>query len=178
MSKYCILELSAIISVKPFHIHILSILLVAVGMVMIVFLYTSEPRSIAEVTTKGSVAIGAYTIDQAEQTRGIGLFREDKFEAARTAFKAADPEKLDARTQFLIAYSFYRQGWGRVSNDDDLFQQGLAAADRSLEIDPKFKSDEPGLALKTAQELKAELEDGLRVTASDFNPLKLTRERK
>ena len=32
--------------------------------------------------------------------------------------------------------------------------------------------------MKTPSELKAELEDGLKITVSDFNPMKLTRERK
>ena len=41
------------------------------------------------------------------------------FPPARAMFDEADPEKRDGRTQFYIAYSFYRQGWGRFSNDDE-----------------------------------------------------------
>ncbi len=45
-------------------------------------------------------------------------------------------------------------------------------------IDPNFRSVDANLQMKTAAELKFELEEGLKLTASDFNPLKLTKERK
>jgi hypothetical protein len=97
---------------------------------------------------------------------------------ARDAFSKADTERRDAKTQFYIAYSFYRQGWGRVSNDDALFKQGLEAVSRVITLDNNFKSDDANLQLKTPVELKAELEQGLQVTIEDFNPLKVFRERK
>ncbi|MEQ1645284.1 MAG: hypothetical protein ABL959_17675, partial [Pyrinomonadaceae bacterium] len=78
-------------------------------------------------------------------------------------------------TQFYIAYSYYRQGWGRVSNDDALFKSGLEAVTR---VDPNFRSTDAALQMKTPAELKFELEEGLKLTASDFNPMKLTKERK
>ena len=36
----------------------------------------------------------------------------------------ADPARRDAPTQFYIAYSFYREGWGRVYSDDRAVQAG------------------------------------------------------
>ncbi len=47
-----------------------------------------------------------------------------------------------------------------------------------IQVDDDFKSVDNNLKMKTAVELKHEFEEGLRITASDFNPLKLTRERK
>jgi hypothetical protein len=163
---------------KERYIQILGIGIVVVGLVFIAFLYWTEPRSLAEVATKGQVAIGAYEIDKAEFARGLDLFRKEDFTGARVAFDRADPEKRDAATQFYKAYSYYRQGWGRLSNDDALFTPGLEAANRAIALDPKFRAADQALAMKTATELKTELEEGLKLTPSDFNPLRLTRERK
>lgn len=160
---------------KEKHIQILGIAVVAFGLAFITFLYWSQPRSLAEVATKGSVAIGTYEVNKAEFDAGVAAFRQDQFVAARVAFERADPEKRDATTQFYIAYSYYRQGWGRVSNDDALFQSGMESINR---VDPNFRSTDSDLQMKTPDELKYELEAGLKLTASDFNPMKLTRERK
>lgn len=167
-----------IISMNDKYIHILSLLIVAGGFIFIGFLYVSEPRSLAEVATKGQVAIGTYEINKDEFNRGIAAFKSEDFTGARLAFERADPEKRDAATQFYIAYSFYRQGWGRLSSDDALFTSGLVAADRAIIIDPNYRTADQTLGIKTATELKTELEDGLKITPSDFNPMKLTRERK
>lgn len=163
---------------KEKYIQIISIAIVCAGLVFITFLYSTEPRSFAEVTTKGAVVLGTYSVDRVEFDRGIAAFRKDDFAAARAAFDRADPEKRDAPTQFYVAYSFYRQGWGRLTNDDALFQAGLEAANRALTIDPNLRVANETIVMKTPLELRNELEEGLEVTASDFNPLKLTRERK
>ena len=163
---------------RPPYIHIASLLIAAVGLTLIVFIYSTQPKNLTEVAAKSSVAIGTYEIDPKEFERGLAAFRRDEFAAARAAFDRADPEKRDAAVQFYIAYSFYRQGWGRVSNDNDLFSKGLAAIDQVIKLDPNYRSTDAGLAMKTPTELKAELEDGLKITVSDFNPMKLTRERK
>jgi tetratricopeptide (TPR) repeat protein len=160
------------------YIHILSIALVTAGFVIVGLLYWAEPKSLAEVATKGQVATGTYSIDKAEADRGIVSFRADRFDEARAAFARADPERRDAGTQFYVAYSYYRQGWGRLYNDDALFKLGLGAVDRVIELDPNYRSPDPSLGLKTPSELKNELEEGLKITASDLNPMKLTRERK
>jgi hypothetical protein len=163
---------------KPAHIQILGIAITLAGFVFIGFLYWTEPRSFAEVATKSQVAIGSYQVDRTELARGIDLFRKEDFIGARVALDRADPEKRDAQTQFYVAYSFYRQGWGRLSNDDALFQSGIEAANRVIALDANFRSTDETLGLKTPTELKNELEEGLKITPSDFNPMRLTRERK
>lgn len=160
------------------YIQIIGILLAVGGFIFITFLYWTEPRSLAEVTTKGQVALGTYEIDRAEFDQGLANFRRDEFLAARAAFDRADPEKRDAATQFYTAYSFYRQGWGRFSNDDALFQSGVEAVNRVIAIEPNYRTSDETLVMKTPAELKNELEEGLKITVSDFNPLRLTRERK
>ena len=117
-------------------------------------------------------------IDKAQFERGLADFRRDAFPDARGAFERADPERRDANVQFYIAYSYYRQGWGRVYNDNTLFQAGLEAVNRVVSLDPGYRTTDETLQLKTAVELKNELEEGLKVTPSDFNPMKVLRERK
>jgi hypothetical protein len=163
---------------KEMHIHILSIALTITGCMFITFLYTTEPRSLAEVATKGAVALGTYEIDKVEFGSGIASFRKDEFSAARAAFNRADPERRDANTQFYVAYSFYRQGWGRLYNDNTLFTAGIEAINRVMAIDPNFRTTDASLAIRTPAELKNEFDEGLKITPSDLNPLKLTRERK
>ena len=163
---------------KDKHIQILGIILTITGLAFIGFLYVSEPRTLAEVTTKGSVVLGTYEVNRSEFEAGLANFRKDEFTAARAAFDRADPEKRDAATQYYAAYSYYRQGWGRISNDDTLFRAGLEAANRVIVIDPNYRTTDETLGIKTPVELKTEFEDGLKITPSDFNPMKLTRERK
>lgn len=160
------------------YIHILSIALVIAGAAFVTFLYWAEPKSLAEVTSKGSVLMGTYEVNNVEFDQGVVSFRQDKFPDARAAFERADPEKRDAATQFYVAYSYYRQGWGRVSNDDDLFRLGLAAVERLIAVNASYRTTDETLAIKTPAELKNEFDEGLKVTPDDFNPLKLTRERK
>src|SRR5687767_5034001 len=171
------------------YIQILGIVVTAIYGVFIVFLYAAEPRSVEEITikaketvenavTKGTVVIGTYEVNQQLFDQGIQAFRADNFIAARDAFERADPEKRDARTQFYIAYSFYRQGWGRISNDDALFKQAIESVERSSLLDPNFRSDDVNLQLRTPAELRNELEEGMKVTADDFNPLRLVGDRK
>lgn len=171
------------------HIQILGTLLVFAYSVFIVFLYAAEPRSLEEISSKarstvenaaskGQVILGTYEIDQAKFNEGLQAFRQDRFIAARDSFDQADPEKRDANTQFYSAYSYYRQGWGRFSNDDALFKQGLDVLDRVNMLDPNFRSTDANLVLKSPAELRAEMDEGLKITADDFNPLRLLRERK
>lgn len=160
------------------YIHIISIAVVCIGLGMVSFLYLTQPKTLAEVTAKGMVVIGTYSVDKAEYERGLAAFRTDDFLNARAAFNRADPEKRDATTQFYVSYSYYRQGWGRFTNDDALFNSGLNAVAKVIAIDPTFRTADPNLQIKTPLELKAEFEEGLKLTVSDFNPLKLTRERK
>jgi hypothetical protein len=148
--------------------------------VFIIWLYATEPRTFKDVTTSAEVASGTYQINQEKFDAGRALFLREQFRAARDEWQQADPAQGDARTQFYIAYSFYREGWGRVYYDQELFKQGLEAANRAanLSANSKLTVDDPNLQMHTVSELKAELEQGLERSWSDVSPLKVLRTRK
>jgi hypothetical protein len=147
---------------------------------LIAWLYASQPQTVAQVTGGLASGAGLYRVDAQATADALAFFRRDAFPEARAAFARADPAQRDARTQFYIAYSYYRQGWGRVYNDDTLFKQGLEAVDRAIALAPAHRLvvDDPDLGMKSADELRAELERGLTRQASDLNPLRLFRPRK
>ena len=146
----------------------------------IVWAYAAQPQSRAEAIGGLASTIGAYRIDDQALREGIALFHRDRFAEARLAFDRADPAKRDARTQFYIAYSFYREGWHRFYSDDVLYAQGLAAVQRATEAAPgnRLVVDDPALGMHTTDELRIELERGLRRDASDFNPFRVLAPRK
>jgi tetratricopeptide (TPR) repeat protein len=146
----------------------------------IVWIYATEPRTFKEVTTSAQVAAGTYEINQEQFNSALDLFRREQFRAARDEWQRADPAQRDARTQFYMAYAFYREGWGRLYFDQELFKQGLEAINRAIALSPAtpLMIDDPDLQMHTAAELKAELEQGLEHNWSDANPLKVLRRRK
>lgn len=146
----------------------------------IIWVYATEPRTLKEVTTSAQVAAGTYEIDQQRFDNALMLFRREQFRAARDEWARADPAQRDARTQFYIAYAFYREGWGRFYNDDALFKQGMEAVGRAISLSPDqtLTVDDPDLRMHTAAELKAELEQGTERGLGDLNPFKVLRERK
>jgi hypothetical protein len=146
----------------------------------IVWLYVTQPQTIAEVTGGLSASVGAYRIDQQAFEDGLALFQQDRHEEARAAFERADPARQDARTQFYIAYSYYRSGWGRIYSDDELFRLGLERVDLAISLAPNGRLivDDPANGIRSADELRAELAAGLRTDASDLNPMRMFRTRK
>ena len=146
----------------------------------IVWAYTSQPQSSAEAIGGLAFTVGAYRIDEQAFQDGIGLFRLEKFPESRAAFDRADPARRDSRTQFYIAYSFYREGWRRFYSDDALFKQGLDTVNRAIDLAPgrRLVVDDAGLTIHTGEELRSELERGLRTDASDFNPARVFAPRK
>jgi len=146
----------------------------------IAWLYVRQPQSIAEVTGGLSASIGAYHIDQQAFDDGLRFFRRDQFEEARAALARADPAQQDARTEFYLAYSYYRQGWGRLYQDDRLFARGLEHVKKAIALAPsgRLVVDDPDLQMRSADELKAELEAGLHADVSDLNPLRVFGHRK
>ena len=144
----------------------------------IVWLYATEPRTVAEVRQNTSVTAGTYQVDKEKFERALGFFRQEQFRAARDEWQRADPAQQDALTQFYIAYAFYREGWGRVYHDDALYKQGMEAVQRVLSLNDKLTVDDSNLQMHTPAELKAELAAGTERTADDFNPLKVLRQRK
>jgi len=148
--------------------------------VFIIWIYATEPRTLREVTTISSMQEATYEIDQGKFDAALMLFRREQFRAARDEWARADPAQRDARTQFYIAYAFYREGWGRLFNDDALFKQGIEAVNRAIALAPDgtLMVDDPDLRMHTAAELKAELEQGTERSMGDLNPLRVLRERK
>jgi tetratricopeptide (TPR) repeat protein len=148
--------------------------------VFIVWVYTAQPRNVAEVTGGLAASVGAYSVNAQAFEDGRAFFRREQYEEARAAFARADPAHRDAQTQFYIAYAFYRQGWGRVYNDNALFQKGLEAVDRAIALAPgnRLVVEDADLGMRSADELRAELQRGLTHDASDLNPLRLFGSRK
>lgn len=159
-------------------IQLLGIMLTLIYAAFIVWLYSSQPKTLSEISAKATAVVGTYEVDRAKFEEGLRLFRAENYRAARNLFAQADPQKRDAQTQFYIAYSFYREGWGRVYQDDQLFKQGLETVNLATALDPNFKTDDANLKMKTPAELKAEFEQGLEKNLNDLNPLKVLRERK
>ncbi|MDQ1611470.1 MAG: hypothetical protein QOG00_1401 [Pyrinomonadaceae bacterium] len=146
----------------------------------VIWLYATAPRSFTEATTGASVVAGTYAVDEARFRAARELFGREQYAAARDEWGRADPAVRDARTQFYIAYAFYREGWGRVYNDDALFRQGLDTINRAIQLSPAgaLQVDDPELKIHSAAELKAELQQGTESSLGDLNPLKIVRERK
>jgi tetratricopeptide (TPR) repeat protein len=146
----------------------------------ILWLYIRQPQTVAEVTGGLAASVGVYRINQQAFDDGLALFRRDQFEASRAAFERADPAGRDARTQFYIAYSYYRAGWGRLYQDDASFKKGLDRIDKAIDLAPdgRLLVDDPQLEMHSADELRAELVQGLQTDASDFNPMRVFRKRK
>ncbi len=161
-------------------IQLTGLALTAIYAAFIIWIYATQPRTLQEVATSAEVVSGSYQVDQEKFNSALDLFRREQFRAARDQWQQADPAENDARTQFYIAYAFYREGWGRVYYDQALFRQGLEKVDRAISLassSPVVIND-PNLQMHTAAELKAELELGTERSLSDINPLKVLRTRK
>ena len=144
------------------------------------WVYASQPKTVAQLTGGITASVGAYEIDRPAFNQGLQFFRNDQFEEARAALGRADPAHQDPTTQFYVAYSYYRQGWGRMYNDDALFTKGLEAVERAIEVAPGHRLDvpDPSIDMRTADELRAELTRGLTKDSSDLNPMRWMAKRK
>src|SRR3954453_15756448 len=143
------------------------------------WLYARQPQTVAEMTGALTASVGAYHVDADAFRRGLEFFHGAQFDAARLAFERADPAQQDPKTQFYVAYSYYRQGWGRVYNDDALFREALQALDRAVAAAPgrRVAVDDTTLGLRSSDELRAELERGITRELSDLNPMRVFRPR-
>jgi hypothetical protein len=160
-------------------VQALGILITVAYGAFVAWLYATQPRTLQDVATGAQVVSGVYQVDAARFQQGVELFRREQFRAARDEWARADPAQRDPRTQFYIAYSLYREGWGRLHHDDALYRQGLEAAERAIALSQgTYVVDDPTLPLATAAELKAELQKGIEKTWSDFNPMRVLEPRK
>jgi hypothetical protein len=166
--------------VKEPVVRALGLAAAAVYATFIVWAYRQQPQTMAQVTGGLAAGLGTYQVDSQAFEDGRRFFRNDQYVEARAAFARADPAERDARTQYYIAYTYYRQGWGRLYHDDELYARGLEAVDKAIALAPRGRLvvDDPQLELRSADELRAELEAGRTRDLSDFNPLKLFRRRR
>ncbi|MGQ0734986.1 MAG: hypothetical protein ACT4QD_15190 [Acidobacteriota bacterium] len=162
------------------HVRSAGLALTCAYAAVLVWLFATQPRTVTEAVGTLSANVGSYSADALAFADGLAFFRKDQFVEARAALARADPASRDARTQFYIAYSFYREGWHRTHHDDALFAKGLAHINRAIAVAPsnRLVVDDENLQMKSADEVKAELEAGLTGDASDLNPLRLFRSRK
>jgi hypothetical protein len=147
---------------------------------VVAWLYATQPQNVAQVTGGFASIVGVYQVDPLAFADGLRFFRGDQFVEARAAFLRADPAERDPGAQFYIAYSYYRQGWGRLYNDDALFGKGLVAVDKAIALSPngRLVIDDHDLQMHSADELRAELQRGVTRELSDFNPLRVFGTRK
>jgi hypothetical protein len=166
-------------SLRETAIRATGLALSLVGAGLVAWLLAMQPATMTDLGGGLAASVGLYRIDRAAFDEGLRFFREDRFREARLAFARADPASRDATTQFYVAYSFYRQGWGRVYNDDALFREALQALDRAAAAAPagRVTVDDPTLGLRSSDELRAELERGLTRELSDLDPRRLVRPR-
>ena len=142
---------------------------------LIAWVVVNQPQRVTEVGGFVSSSIGAYRVDQQAFEEGLRFFHADQFREARLALDRADPARRDALTQFYVAYTFYREGWGRFYHDDELYKAGLDAVTRAASLAPsgQVAVDDPRLGMRTSDELAAELERGLARELSDANPMRI-----
>ena len=162
------------------YVRAAGLIVSSAGLVFALWLFTSQPATMDEITGGVAASVGAYRIDAAQFEEGREFFLRDQFPEARAAFARADPARRDARTQFYVAYTYYREGWGRLTHDDALYAEGLAAVTRAVEVAPggRVVVDDDALGMSSADELRAELERGIRREWADLNPFKVFRSRK
>ena len=165
---------------KPILVRVAGLVLAAAYASLIVWVYARQPRTVRQLTGGMAATVGAYKVDAVNFEEGLRFFRNDQFMEARAAFERADPAHQDALTQFYVAYSFYRQGWGRVYKDAALFRLGLEAVDRAIAHAPggRLVVSDGNLGMHTADELRAELQRGAQRSMSDLNPMKVFEPRK
>ena len=147
---------------------------------LIVWVYANQPRSIGDLRGGVQSTLGVYQIDREAFDNGVRLFHGGKYRDARAAFTEADRDRQDPTVQFYVAYSYYRQGWGRFYHNNALFERGLEAIERAIALAPdgQVVVDDPALAMHSSDELHGELESGIRRDLSDLNPMRVLKERK
>ncbi len=167
------------ISVTATALRVIGLSLTFVYAGSVARMYLRQPTTLSEARGTLTSTIGAYRINQDRFEAGLRFFRQDQLAEARDAFAQADPARQDATVQFYVAYTYLRQGWGRVYSDDELYKKGLDTLEHARRLAPgrAIAVDDANLTLRTAEELEAEFLRGLTRDASDFNPARLLRER-
>jgi hypothetical protein len=156
---------------KPALVRLAGLACTAAYAGLIVGVYARQPRTIRQLAGGVAAAVWAYRVDPVNFADGLRFFRQDHFVEARAAFDRADPARQDPLTQFYVAYSFYRQGWGRLYRDEALYRQGTEAVDRAIAHAPGGRLTVPdaSLGMHTADELRAELQKAGTRDVSDLS---------
>ncbi|MCA1849524.1 MAG: hypothetical protein LC672_00375, partial [Acidobacteria bacterium] len=64
----------------------------------IIWLYATQPRTLADVAAGARVATQMYEVDEARFEAAREMFRREQYRAARDEWARADPARGDART--------------------------------------------------------------------------------
>jgi hypothetical protein len=165
---------------SPALVRALGLAATAFYAAFIVWVYVAQPRTLVEMRGGVAASIGVYAVDPVAFDEGLRYFRADKFAEARRAFGRADPAERDPKTQYYIAYTYLRQGWGRFYEDDALYAQGQAALRRALAASAGGVIrvvDDPNLTITSSDELAEAFARGLKRDVSDLNPLGMLEKR-
>ena len=136
-------------------------------------------RACPEVTGSLTSSVGVYRIDRREVRCRASLLPPGSVRRGPRRVRAGRPGRQDPTVQFYTAYSYLRQGWGRVYDDDALSRrQGDARrAPGSCAPHGTIVDRRRALKLHSAEELDAEFDRGLTHGVADLNPMRLLRER-
>jgi hypothetical protein len=165
---------------SPALVRALGLATTAFYAAFIVWVYVAQPRTLVEMRGGVAASIGVYAVDPVAFDEGLRYFRADTFAEARRAFGRADPAERDPKTQYYIAYTYLRQGWGRFYEDDALYAQGQAALRRALAASAGGVIrvvDDPNLTITSSDELAEAFARGLKRDVSDLNPLGMLEKR-
>ena len=122
--------------------------------------------------------IGTYEVDAAKFNEGLQAFRADNFVLARDLFPKPTRNAATRKRSITSPTVFTGKAGAEFPMMTHYFKKGLEQTDFVIQLDKNFKAEDENLKLQNPVELKNEIEEGLKVTAADFNPLKVLRERK
>ena len=144
------------------------------------WVYLHQPQTMAEVRGGLASSVGVYRPDPIAFADGLRLLPSGSIRGGSPRVRSRGSAHRNPTTQFYVAYSFYRQGWGRVYADSALYARGLEAVDRAALASPTghVVVDDPELQMHSSEELKAELQRGMTHELSDLNPMNVLRTRK
>ena len=135
---------------------------------VIVWLYASQPQTGAEALGGLAATVGAYRVDRRRSTKGLAFFHRDLFPSR--GWRSPAPTRRGAtraRSSTSPIRSTVRDGAASIAMTR-CFEQGVEAVDRAIAVAPAGRVivDDPRLGMRSSDELKAELERGLRRDAS------------
>ena len=156
--------------IERINVRVAGLALAAGYTILIISIYVSQPQRPSDV-------IGCLGFDRSAFESGRESFRRasqltrqaraDEFANARNEFDVADPRRCNAETQFYLAYSHYRAGCRRLLPvNREQYEMGLEAINSAIELaSGEEVIDDPGLNLRTPEELREALEESPAIRA-------------